>query len=63
MKQGFSVVLVLLELALVGQVGLKLIDPPASASRILRLKACATTSLLRMTFLKGEKFFDCILQT
>jgi hypothetical protein len=37
----------------VDQAGLELRNPPASASRVLGLKACATTpGLLLMTFLK-----------
>jgi hypothetical protein len=36
----------------VDQAGLKLRNPPASASQVLGLKACATTAQLRCTFLK-----------
>ena len=34
-----------LELAIVDQAGLELRDPPASASRVLGLKACTTTTV------------------
>jgi hypothetical protein len=34
----------------VGQAGLKLRNPPASASRVLGSKACATTALLPFFF-------------
>jgi hypothetical protein len=36
----------------VDQVGLKLRNPPASASRVLGLKACATTARLLFFFFK-----------
>jgi hypothetical protein len=39
-----SVALGVLELVLFSQAGLELRDPPASASRLLGLKACATTT-------------------
>jgi hypothetical protein len=34
----------------VDQDGLELRNPPASASQVLRLKVCATTARLRVTF-------------
>jgi hypothetical protein len=37
----------------IDQAGLKLRNPPASASRVLRLKACATTARLGMGFILG----------
>jgi hypothetical protein len=43
-ETGFlCIALAVLELNFVGQVGLKLRNLPASASRVLGLKACATT--------------------
>jgi hypothetical protein len=43
-KTGFlCVALAVLELHSVDQAGLELRNPPASASRVLGLKACATT--------------------
>ena len=49
MRQSFSVALEpVLELVLVDQVGLKLRDSPASTSRVLGLKACATTGWSEM---------------
>jgi hypothetical protein len=38
----FSIALAVLELNFVDQAGLELRNPPASASRVLGLKACAT---------------------
>ena len=39
------------------QAGLKLRNPPASASQVLGLQACATTALLSLTpFLTPENF-------
>ena len=47
-RQGLSVALEsVLELSLVDQTGLELRTPPASASQVLGLKACATTARLR----------------
>jgi hypothetical protein len=34
----------------VDQIGLELRNPPASASQVLGLKACATTAQLRLNF-------------
>ena len=43
-RTGFlCIALAVLELAFVDQAGLKLRNPPASASRVLGLEACATT--------------------
>jgi hypothetical protein len=39
----------------VDQAGLELRDPPASASQVLGLKACATTARLHMRLFKQEK--------
>jgi hypothetical protein len=44
-KTGFlCVALAVLELTFVDQAGLELRNPPASASQVLGLKACATTA-------------------
>ena len=52
LRQGFSVALEpVLELALVDQAGLELRDPPASASRVLGLKASATIAQILRFFL------------
>ena len=45
LRQSFSVALEpVLELALVDQASLELRDPPASASQMLKLKVCVTTT-------------------
>ena len=43
LRQGLCVALAVLELNCVDQAGLELRNPTASASRVLGLKACATT--------------------
>ena len=47
----------------VDQAGLRLRNPPASASQVLGLPACATTARLQLTFLYFLYFemFHCIL--
>jgi hypothetical protein len=54
LKQGFSV-LVVLELTLLDQAGLELRNPPALASQVLGLKACATTA--QLNFLSNCNIF------
>jgi hypothetical protein len=39
----------------VDQAGFELRNPPASASQVLELKACATTARLKYYFLNGTK--------
>jgi hypothetical protein len=41
-----------LELTLIDQAGLELRNPPASASQVVGLKACATTALLFVVVLR-----------
>jgi hypothetical protein len=41
----------------VDQAGLELLDPPASASRVLGLKSCATTARLILQLLQKELVF------
>jgi hypothetical protein len=51
-ETGFlCIALAVLELTLVDQAGLELRNPPASASRVLGLKVCATTTQLTVLFL------------
>ena len=58
LRQGFSVVLEsVLELALVGQAGFKLRDPPASASQVLELKGCATITQRCSQFLRNSRYY------
>ena len=47
-RQGFSVILAVLELTV--QLGLELREPFASASQVLGLKACATTAQLEVLY-------------
>jgi hypothetical protein len=44
----------------VDQAGLELRNPPVSASRVLELKACATTARLDKTFFT-DKYFPCLV--
>jgi hypothetical protein len=59
-ETGFlCIALAVLELTFVDQAGLELRSPPASASRVLGLKACATTSSIS-SVLVGRFYYDGI---
>jgi hypothetical protein len=55
LRQGFS------ETHSVDQAGLEFRNPPASASQVLGLKACATTARLTIKFLNFNKFLSSSL--
>jgi hypothetical protein len=58
-KTGFlHIALAVLELTFVDQAGLELRNPPASASQVLALKACATTAQLLFFKLQGSVSWD-----
>jgi hypothetical protein len=48
---------------IVDQADLELRNPPASASRVLGLKACATTARLRILIFKGSFLFCFFFET
>jgi hypothetical protein len=55
LRQGFSVYPWLSWNYFVDQAGLELRNPPASASQVLELKACATTAQLLMDFYRVHR--------
>jgi hypothetical protein len=54
-ETGFlCIILAVLELTFVDQAGLELRNPPASASQVLGLKACATTAWQVFVFILAD---------